>query len=208
MKEHATQWLGAYLDGELRGLRLRWVESHLQECAVCQSELEALARLRTLLLESPAMEAGTPPERFVAQVALRLPCRQEHPPAQRALELSWRMVPVGLLFTLAFVQTAFTIAGVLQLALSMGLGGELGTLFLPGAGAGLSVPDVFSLSQASLAGAIGAMVELIQAGGALAWLPAVYLFFLVVIGLLYWSWLATWWARRRHQQLTASHNRG
>jgi predicted anti-sigma-YlaC factor YlaD len=204
MKEHATQWLGAYLDGELRGLRLRWVESHLQECAVCGSELEALARLRTLLQESPVMEASTPPGRFVAQVALRLPRRQEQPPARRALELSWRMVPVGLLFTLAFVQTAFTIAGVLQVALSMGLGGELGTLFFPGAG--VSLPDVFSLSQASLAGALGAMAELIQAGGALAWLPAVYLTLLVVIGLLYWSWLATWWARRRHQQLTASDN--
>ena len=208
MKEHATHWLGAYLDGELRGLRLRWVESHLKECAVCRSELEALARLRTLLLESPAMEAATPPERFVAQVALRLPRRQEQPPAQRALELTWRMVPVGLLFALAFVQTAFTIAGVLQVALSMGLGGDVAALLLPSSAGGVSFPDLASLSQASLASAAGAMVELIQAGGALAWLPVLYLSLLVVIGLLYWSWLATWWARRRHQQLTASHNRG
>jgi len=206
MKEHATQWLGTYLDGELRGLRLRWVEGHLQECAVCGSELEALAQLRTLLQESPAIEASTPPEQFVAQVALRLPRRQEQPAARRALELSWRMVPVGLLFTLAFVQTAFTIAGVLQMALSMGLGGEVGALIFPGAG--VSLPDVFSLSQASLATAVGSVVELIQAGGALAWLPVLYLSSLVVIGLLYWSWLASWWARRRHQQLMASNNRG
>ena len=152
------------------------------------------------------MEASTPPERFVAQVALRLPRRQQQPPAQRALELSWRMVPVGLLLTLAFVQTAFTIAGVLQVALSMGLGGEVGALIFPGAG--VSLPDVFSLSQASLATAVGSVVELIQAGGALAWIPALYLSLLVVIGLLYWSWLATWWARRRHQQITASDNKG
>jgi predicted anti-sigma-YlaC factor YlaD len=204
MKEHATHWLGAYLDGELRGLRLRSVELHLKECAVCHSELVALVRLRTLLLESPAMEAATPPERFVAQVALRLPRRQEQPPAQRALELSWRMVPVGLLFTLAFVQTAFTIAGVLQLILSMGLGGEVGELIFPGAG--VSLPDVLSLSQASLATVVGSVVELIWAGGALAWLPVSYLSLLVVIGLLYWSWLATWWARRRHQLIAASDN--
>jgi len=205
MKEHATQWLGAYLDGELRGLRLRWVEGHLQECAVCGSELEALAQLRALLRESPGMEASTPTERFVAQVALRLPRRQEQPPARRALELSWRMVPVGLLFTLAFVQTAFTIAGVLQLILSMGLGGEVGALIFPGAG--VSLPDVFSLSQASLATAVGSVVELIWAGGALAWLPVSYLTALVVIGVLYWSWLASWWARRRHQLIAASGNR-
>jgi len=202
MKEHATQWLGAYLDGELRGFRLRWVESHLQECAACGSELEALAQLRTLLQESPAMEDSTPPERFVAQVALRLPRRQEQPPARRALELSWRMVPVWLLFTLAFVQTAFTIAGALQLALSMGLGGEVGALVFPGASA--SLPDVSSLSQASLTGAVWSMVELILAGGALTWLPLLYLTLLVVIGVLYWSWLATWWARRRHQLIAAS----
>jgi len=208
MKEHATNWLGAYLDGELRGLRLRLVESHLKECAVCQSALDALARLRTLLLESPAMEAATPPERFVAQVALRLPHRQEQPPAQRALELSWRMVPIGLLFTLAFVQTAFTIAGVLQVALSMGLGGDVAALLFPSSAGGLAFPDLAGLSQASLAGALGAMVGLVQTGGALAWLPGLYLSLLVVIGLLYWSWLATWWARRRHQQLTASNNRG
>jgi hypothetical protein len=30
---------------------------------------------------------------------------------------------------------------------------------------------------------------------------------LVVIGVLYWSWLATWWARRRHQLVAASGNR-
>jgi predicted anti-sigma-YlaC factor YlaD len=207
MKEHATQWLGAYLDGELRGLRLRWVESHLKECAACQSELEALVRLSTMLLESPAIEAVTPPERFVAQVALRLPRRQEQPPARRALELSWRMVPVGLLLTLAFVQTAFTIAGVLQVALSMGLGGDVAALLLPSSAGGLSFSDLASLSQASLAGALGAMVELIWAGGALAWLPVSYLTALVVIGVLYWSWLASWWARRRHQQLAALDNR-
>jgi hypothetical protein len=29
-----------------------------------------------------------------------------------------------------------------------------------------------------------------------------------VIGMLYWSWLASWWVRRRHQQLTASNGLG
>jgi predicted anti-sigma-YlaC factor YlaD len=207
MKEHATHWLGTYLDGELRGLRLRWVEAHLKECAECRSELDTLAQLRSLLQESPAVQASTPPERFVAQVALRLPRRQEQPPAQRALELSWRMVPVGLLLTLAFVQTIFTIAGVLQVVLSMGLGGDVAALLLPSSTGGLSFPDLAGLSQASLASAGGAIVELIEAGGALAWLPVVYVCMLVVIGLLYWSWLAMWWARRRHQQLAALENR-
>ena len=208
MKDHASHWLGAYLDGELRGLRLRWVESHVEECAACQSELDALLTLRALLLESPAVETITRPDRFVAQVALRLPRRQERPPAQRALEMSWKMVPVGLLLVLAFVQTVFIVAGVLQVALSLGLGGDVAAVVLPSSAGGVSFPDVFALSQASLADAFRVVVGLVQSGAALAWLPVLNLLLLVVIGMLYWSWLASWWVRRRHQQLTASNGLG
>ena len=76
MREHATNWLGGYLDGELRGLRLRWVESHVEGCPACQRELEALRALKELLQESPARETVTSPRRFAAQVGLRLPRRQ------------------------------------------------------------------------------------------------------------------------------------
>ena len=200
MKEHATHWLGAYLDGELRGLRLRWVESHLKECAVCQSELEALALLRTLLLESPAMEAATPPERFVAQVALRLPRRQEQPPAQKALELSWRMVPVGLLFALAFVQTAFILAGIVQWALGMGLGGEVAARLLPSGQGGLWLGELFTLSGASVSDIVLMILELPSRGGPLGWTTTLYVISLVIIGVLFWSWLASWWVRYGRRQ--------
>ena len=208
MKDHASHWLGAYLDGELRGLRLRWVESHVEECAACQSELDALLTLRALLLESPAVETITRPDRFVAQVALKLPRRQERPPAQRALEMSWKMVPVGLLLVLAFVQTVFIVAGVLQVALSLGLGGDVAAVVLPSSAGGVSFPDVFALSQASLSDAFQMTIGLVRSGAALAWLPVLNVLVLVVIGMLYWSWLASWWVRRRHQQLTASNGLG
>jgi len=208
MKEHARHWLGGYLDGELRGLRLRWVESHLGECSACRSELDALKDLRALLLESPSMEAAMPPERFVAEVGLRLPRRQERPPVQRTLELAWRMAPAGLLLSLAFVQTVFILAGVLRAALSLGLGGDVAALLFPSAGGGTSFGDVLSLSPASLAGALQMVVGLVRGGTALAWLPVLYLLCLVVIGMLYWSWLASWWVRRRHEQLAASNSIG
>jgi len=208
MKEHARHWLGGYLDGELRGLRLRWVESHLGECSACQSELDALKSLRTLLLESPSMEAAMPSERFVAEVGLRLPRRQERPPVQRTLELAWRMAPAGLLLSLAFVQTVFILAGVLRAALSLGLGGDVAALLFPSAAGGTSFGDVLSLSPASLAGALQMVVGLVRGGTALAWLPVLYLLCLVVIGMLYWSWLASWWVRRRHEQLAASNSIG
>jgi len=203
MNNHATPWLGAYLDGELHGLRLRWVESHLKECTACQEELRALRRLRTLLQESPAIEPVTQPERFVAQVGLRLPRRQEQPPTRKALELGWRLVPVGLLFTLVFAQTVFMIAGVLRLALWLGVGGDLVPYLFSASAGGPSLPSLATLSQASLSEAVATLWALVQSGGAWASLPALYLCLLVVVGLLYWSWLASWWTRRRHQRLSA-----
>ena len=208
MKDHASRWLGAHLDGELRGLRRRWVVSHLEECSACQRELNSLKTLRALLQESPAMEPAIASDRFAAQVALRLPRRQERPPAQRALEMGWKMVPVGLLFVLAFVQTVFILAGVLRVALWLGLGGDVAAVVIPSSAGGVSFPDAFALSQASLSEAFQMTIGLVRSGAALAWLPVLNVLVLVVIGMLYWSWLASWWVRRRHQQLTASNGLG
>ena len=76
MSKHITEWLNAYLDGELNGRRLHHVEAHLAECEACRTELESLERLSGLLHEVPAPEF-TSPERFAAQVNLRLPSPTE-----------------------------------------------------------------------------------------------------------------------------------
>ena len=86
MNQHVTPWLGAYHDGELKGLRLRQVEAHLAQCAACRVDLEKLQALGALLQESPAATGLMPPDRFVAQVGLRLPRRPTQPAWQRALE--------------------------------------------------------------------------------------------------------------------------
>jgi hypothetical protein len=148
------------------------------------------------------------PERFVARVGLRLPRHQERPPVERALELSWKLVPAGLLFALAFVQTVFVIGGLLHLALSLGLGGDVGALLFPSTSAGVSIPDLSSLSQANVLEVAQMAIGVVRDGNAFAWVLVLYLALLVVIGFLYWSWLATWWARRRHRQLTASNHVG
>lgn len=208
MNNHATRWLGAYLDGELQGLRLRWVKSHLKECSECQGDLETLALLRALLRESPAMEVAMPPERFVAQVGLRLPRRQQQAPARRALELGWRLVPAGLLFALVFVQAVFIVAGVVQVALWLGVGGDLGSYLSSSATEGSLLPELFALSPGSLADAAGMIWGLVHSGDAAALLPALYLCLVGAIGILYWSWLASWWARRRRRELPASKETG
>jgi anti-sigma factor RsiW len=202
MTEHVTAWLGAYHDGELQGHRLRQMEAHLAHCASCRAELERLRALTALLQESPAAEGLTPPERFVAQVGLRLPHRPERTVWQRALEVGWQLTPVGLLGTWVFVQAVFIVAGVLLLALRLGLGSDLVAGLLPAAQQGTWLPEALSLSSAGARSEtfaqLGRMVlHLLGHGGPLGWGFTLNVVSLVVIGLLYWSWLASWWARRQ-----------
>ena len=211
MTKHVTAWLGAYHDGELRGRQLRQVEAHLAHCVTCRADLERLQALAALLQESPAAESLTPPERFVAQVGLRLPHRPERPAWQRALEIGWQLAPLGLLGAWTFVQAVFAMAGVVLVALRMGLGGDVAAWLLRPelveglAGSGKRGPywltEIFSLSGAGLNDVLQVMLRLLSGGGPLGWGVTLNLLSLAVIGLLYWSWLASWWARRQHRQL-------
>jgi anti-sigma factor RsiW len=187
MNEHVSAWLEAYHDGELDGRRLRQVETHLADCAACRAELDRWQALSTLLQASPAASRLTPPERFVAQVGLRLPRHPAQPLSDRAVSLGWRLAPVGLLGAYAILQAVFIVTAIVMLALR--LGGEparqsaawfnrLGTGLNDLAPIGLPVLDsVLSIN----------------------WGVVLYMGLMAVIGLLYWSWLATWWVRQ-HQR--------
>ena len=72
MTSHVLEWLAAYHDGELTPNRRRQVEEHLQDCPTCRAELTAIEELSSLLKADTAPHL-TPPQRFAAQVALRLP---------------------------------------------------------------------------------------------------------------------------------------
>src|SRR6266498_1420787 len=120
MSNHVTEWLNAYLDGELNSSRLEHVEAHLAECQVCQADLESLRRLSGLLHEVPLPEF-TSPERFATQVNLRLPDKQTASPEKKLLEIGWWMIPVGLLGTWIFISTSFFVNDLLSTANSLGL---------------------------------------------------------------------------------------
>ena len=199
MTEHVTAWLGAYHDGELQGRRLYQVEAHLAQCATCRAELENLRALAGLLQTSPAAEGLTPPERFVAQVGLQLPRRPEQTAWRRGLEISWRLAPLGLLGAWAFVQAVSFVAGMVFVALRLGLGGDVTARLLPTAPQGPSLAEILTIPGAGLNDVGQVMLRLLERGGPLGWGFALNLLSLALIGLLYWSWLATWWARRRHR---------
>jgi anti-sigma factor RsiW len=199
MTEHVTAWLGAYHDGELHGRRLRQVEAHLVQCATCRAELESLRSLTELLQASPAAVGIAPPERFVAQVGLRMPRHPAQSPWRRGLEIGWRLAPVGLLGAWAFIEAAFAVASMVLLALRLGAGGDLIAGLLPAGSQAFWLVDVLSLSDAGLPEVGRVALEVWEGGGPLGWGFTLNLLLSAVIGLLYCSWLATWWARRQHQ---------
>jgi anti-sigma factor RsiW len=198
MSKHVTEWLHAYLDGELKRSQLQQVEIHLVECQACRDELESLARISSLLHEVPAPEF-TPPERFAAQVSLRLPYRPyPQPPVSksRILEIGWWMIPVGLLGVWVFIGTSYLVNDILAAANNLGLL------------AGISDWLVFDPASETYWSATLARFGILS-GNTLDWAASTealtrtslpLLISQVSIALLYLSWIAIWWARRRRQE--------
>lgn len=205
MHEDMRQLLNAYLDGELHGIRLLQMQTHLASCESCRRELRQLRRVSDLLQAAPP-PGFRPVDRFVSNLALRLPRRslRERPP--RPGSTLWWLVPAGLLGSWFFTRTAFTISSLISAA---GVTGFLGQAqsWLTGAGqqslwftllGGLTGDQLLSME-----GSAFGLVSMADSFG-LGLLNG--FFWQAVIVLLYWGWLAVWWLKRRPQpmKITAS----
>jgi anti-sigma factor RsiW len=195
MSKHMTEWLNAYLDGELRGIRLLDVEAHLAECQACQEELQSLQGLSALLRKVPLPESISS-ERLAAHVNLRLPRQPIAATKSRALEIGWWMMPVGLMAVWIFISTAILVSGMVSTA------GEIGLLGKASAWLGTG-----SSTETYWAAALGQFG--ILSGNSLQWAEVTEAFtrtavpqiaWQVSIALLYLSWIAIWWARQRRQE--------
>ena len=196
MHNHVTEWLNAYLDGELHGSRLHTVEAHLAECEACQAELRSLRDLSGLLHKVPAPEF-TLPERFATQVNLLLPQRPVTAPRSRLFEIGWWMIPVGLLAAWAFVSTATIVSNMISAANNFGLVDSANTLLVSGASE--------TVNWTSTLGQFGLL-----AGSSLQWFELTESYsrnvlpqfvWQVSIALLYLTWIAIWWARQTRHEL-------
>ena len=194
MSNHVTEWLNAYLDGELQGNRLQHVAEHLAECEVCQAELDSLQSLSGLLQTVPTPEFRSP-ERFVTQVNLLLPQKRISPPATRLFEIGWWMIPVGLLAVWVFISTAALLGDALSTAKSFGILDNTTASFI-------SAPSETVVVTPTL-GQFG-MLQ----GNSLQWsittenftrglFPQIVL--QVSVALLYLTWFAVWWSRHTRQ---------
>jgi hypothetical protein len=201
MIEHVTHLLVAYHDDELHGKRLRQVEEHLGTCESCQDELDQLQALSNLLSLHPAPSDLTTSDRFVAQVSLRMPRRPDEPRIKRAFNIGWRAAPLGILGIWAFVQSLLIVSGVVFLLMRMGI--NLGPILsLPSEGSGLGM--FFGLEVDSIGEFGRTAFDVLGNGGPLGWGPTLSIALMLCLGLLYCSWMASWWIR--YQEQTARGN--
>ena len=206
MPEHISEWLGAYLDGELHGSRLQQVEQHLAECPHCLAELEEMQALSSLLHETAPAGDFLPTERFVANLTLNLPRQPERTQPRKFLEIGWWLTPVGLLGTWLFIQITSALSDVALFAADAGLlGSNLAWLRgnPPQMGWFVAVMNLFG-NQVGLVGQV-ALSELheihlfvTKAAGSL--LPQ------LILAVLYLGWLTTWWLRHQRNLGNFSQN--
>jgi hypothetical protein len=210
MNEHVTHLLGAYHDGELRGKRLNEVNKHLAECTLCQDELDHLNALSQLLLTIPSPTNISSEDTFVAQVALRMPRKPTEPTVKRIFNLGWQAAPVGILGVWAFVQSLLMVSGILFLLLRLGLDLEPLTELITMPTGGINMGMLFGFEGSGVGDLGRTALGTLFSGGPLGWGAMGYLALVLVLGLLYASWIASWWVRQRHDQLateTVFHNK-
>jgi hypothetical protein len=197
MSNHITEWLNAYMDGELKNGKLHQVEKHLAECGECRAELESLKGLSNLLHEAPAPEF-TPSERFAAQVSLRLPHAKPGVTRSKAQEVGWWMIPVSLLLLWVFVGTTEVVSNMVLTA------NRLGLLSLNDAPTWLASDPS---NEAVWSGQLGEFGFL--SGNSLQYAERTEAFtrnnlpqivWQSAIALLYLSWIAIWWARHTRRE--------
>ncbi len=199
MVDHVTQWLGAYHDGELRGERLRQVEQHLTECAICQAELEETRNLSALLQNTASTADFLPTERFIANLALSLPRASERPQPRNALKIGWWLVPVGLLGMWLFVDITHCLSSVVTFVADTGLlGGNLA--WLQGnplqmrwfaTSMNLFGDQLGATGREALSALNDANLFMAQLAGSL--IPQ------AILAVSYLGWLLSWWLRHQPQ---------
>jgi hypothetical protein len=197
MSEHTTAWIGAYFDGELEGRKLSSAEEHLSHCVTCQQELKKLKGLSTLLQGSPGSENLLSSDQFVNQVRLRMPRLPDQPLSQKVISIGWQITPLGIFGLWSFLQSVFLVAGILFLAVNLGFGGDTLTSLFSSSQAGPGISDLFSIQGASPIEIIQTTIGFLRSGGPFGWSMIMNLGLSFVLGLLYCSWLASWWVRNR-----------
>jgi len=184
MNGHIEVSIDSYLDGELSILQEQQVEAHLARCSSCRTLLAQRKTLTDLLQEFPPAAGLRSEARFVAEVGLQLKSRplllRLRP---RAMHLSWQLIPLVLLFGLAFVQTVFILNSFSWL--------------IPGTQPLLLERASSLMSLLTAPVVVRDLLGMVGTVNFLDWNWLTGMIAMLVISLLYVCWLASWWVRNR-----------
>jgi len=194
MHEDKRALLSAYLDGELHGTRLQEMKLHLAACEACRNELEEL-RLVSDLLQADPLPEFMPAGRFASNLVLNLPRRTMRDLPAKPASLAWWLVPAGLLAAWSFIQTVFTLTGVVTAARLTGLLGQAAQ-WLNGGQETVWFAAVSSLFGSQV-GAVQPTLSLLNTLNVYSVDLLDGFLWQALIVLLYWGWLSIWWFRRR-----------
>jgi anti-sigma factor RsiW len=184
MSGHLGQLLDAYLDGELANGRKRQTEAHLEACPECREELARRRALSSMLQAAPDPAGGKSEQRFVSEIALRLPRKPAAAkPALRSSAVACGLVPVGLFLAWAFVQAAAVVVDALEMIL--------------GAENVLRNDLAASIPRIAVPGAVRNMLWGFTVQGFVSWDNVALTAALIGIGLLFTGWFAGWWVSQR-----------
>lgn len=191
--DHVTDFLGAYLDGEIRSSQVDRIEKHLETCALCRHELAELTVLRHLLQSTASAPTLKSEDQFVADVGLLLQRQPESPALERMLTTGWKAIPVGLATTWIFVQTSLIIMTCVYLVslVAPGTAGIDQILSVP-------TPSAWSnalgwIAQPLMIQILEIVTQLLRQDMHIYWHISVFLVVPFVIGILFLCWLASWW---------------
>lgn len=203
MIENIHTWLQAYYDDELPVRHRAQFKAHLATCPDCQQELQQLKNLSRLLGQAAPVRLPAP-EVFASQVNLRLARLPQQPVWQRLSLRSWQLMPLGLLASWAALQAVLVLSNLLLWSLPWLPGGAL----LAAGSGGFELPAAWLTSL--LPGwqflQLGQSIsQALPSFGSLSWLLLLDLVVTCIIGLLYLSWLASWWMRTNQFANTSAH---
>jgi hypothetical protein len=113
----------------------------------------------------PCSNGSAAQDIFVAQVGMQLPRTPEASFWKNAARTAWKALPFGILAAWVVLQAAYIVSGGVLLALRL----------IPGS-------DQFGFN-------------LFGSNSFLGWSMLINLVLTFLIGLFYWSWMASWWIR-------------
>jgi len=205
MHEELYQALNAYLDGELSGMRLRQMQTHLESCSTCRNELKELRRVSELLQAAPEPNC-LPLERFISNLALSLPRRNIQEQPAKPGSLLWWLVPMILIGSWFFLQTTFRLTSLISAFNLAGFFEQAAVLFSSGDARSLWLLFLSLFSGSSALGLQASTLSLLDlVDGLTADLLASFTWQALIAG-MYWAWLAGWWLLRRPRPMKMSNN--